>query len=123
MSHVVTIRTEIRDAHALRAACHRLGLPEPVNETVKLLSAEATGYSIRLHDWRYPVVCQVESGQIAFDNHQGRWGQQRELDRLIQAYAVEKTRLEARRKGHICTEAQLADGSVKLTIQVAGGIA
>jgi hypothetical protein len=38
-------------------------------------------------------------------------------------YAVEKAKSEARRRGHPCTEQVLADGSVKLTIQVQGGAA
>jgi hypothetical protein len=41
----------------------------------------------------------------------------------MQAYAVEKAKLEARRKGHTTTEQQLADGSIKLKVQVAGGAA
>ena len=33
MSHIVTIRTEVRDPAAVAAACRRLGLPEPVHGT------------------------------------------------------------------------------------------
>ena len=118
MSHVVTIDTQIRDVAALRSACRRLGFAEPVLETTRLFSGQVTGYSVKLPDWRYPVVCDVASGQVNFDNFAGRWGEQRELDRLMQAYAVEATRLAARQQGHTITEQQLADGSVKLTIQV-----
>ncbi len=48
------------------------------------------------------------------------WGAQKELDRLLQAYAIEKCRIEARRRGHAVTEQQLEDGSVRLQI-VEGG--
>jgi len=41
----------------------------------------------------------------------------------LQAYAVEKSRLEAHRRGHSVTEQPLADGSIRLTIQVSGGAA
>jgi hypothetical protein len=41
----------------------------------------------------------------------------------MQSYAVEKAKIEARRRGHVCTEQQLADGSIKLTVQVQGGAA
>ena len=68
MSHLVEIRTEVRDAAAVQAACYRLGLAEPVNETVKLFSAEATGLAVRLPDWRYPIVCDLASGQVKYDN-------------------------------------------------------
>lgn len=51
------------------------------------------------------------------------WGDQKELDRFLQAYAIERARIEARKKGYTVTEQALTDGSVKLTIQVAGGAA
>jgi hypothetical protein len=60
---------------------------------------------------------------VTYDNFGGRWGDQKHLDRFLQAYAVEKCRIEARRRGHQCAEQTLADGSVKLTIQVNGGAA
>ena len=48
------------------------------------------------------------------------WGEQRELNRFLQAYAVEKARIEARKKGHRVTESQLEDGSIKVTVRVGG---
>ncbi len=42
MSHIVTIETEIRDAAAARAACHRLSLAEPAEGKTKLFSGEAS---------------------------------------------------------------------------------
>ncbi|HEY1600918.1 MAG TPA: DUF1257 domain-containing protein [Pirellulales bacterium] len=123
MSHVVQIQTEVRDAVAMRAACQRLGLTQPTQRTVRLFSAQATGLAVELPGWRYPVVCNLTSGQLNFDNYGGRWGDQNQLDRLLQAYACEKAKIEARKRGHSVTEQSLADGSIKLTIQVAGGAA
>ena len=122
MSHIVTIRTEIRDAAAVRAACRRLGLAEPVHSTVKLFSGEATGLAVKLPDWQYPVVCDTASGQIRYDNFNGRWGDQQHLDKFMQAYAVERTKLEARKKGHSVVEQSLMDGSIKLLINVGGAV-
>ena len=120
MSHIVTIQTEVRDANAVQAACRRLGLEQPEHRAVRLFSGEATGLAVQLPDWRYPVVCQTESGQLQYDNFSGNWGEQRHLDAFLQAYAVERCRLEVRRKGHSLTETQLPDGSIKLTVQVGG---
>jgi hypothetical protein len=120
MSHIVSVETEIRDAAALNSACWRLRLPLPTHGTAQLFSGAATGYCVRLPGWRYPVVCDTESGRIQFDNFEGRWGEQRELDRLMQAYACERAKLEARRNGHTVTEQPLADGSIKLTVHVGG---
>jgi hypothetical protein len=123
MSHVVTIRTRIRDPAALAAACRRLGLAEPVHGTARLYAGEAAGLVVQLPGWRYPAVFDTASGEARYDNFGGSWGAQRELDRLLQAYAVEKAKVEARRAGHSVAEQPLADGSVKLTISVAGGAA
>lgn len=48
------------------------------------------------------------------------WGDRLHLDRFLQSYAVEKTRIEARKRGHTVTEQSLVDGSIKLTAQVGG---
>ncbi len=122
MSHIVTIRTQVRDAVALTAACKRLNLPEPTIGTAQLFSAQASGMIVKLPNWLYPVVINPTTGQIDYDNYNGAWGQQSELDKLLQAYAVEKARIEARKAGHTVTEQQLQDGSIKLTVQVGGGI-
>jgi len=47
-------------------------------------------------------------------------GQQQQLDRFLQVYAVEAAKIEAHRKGHSVTEQNLADGSIKLTVQIGG---
>lgn len=120
MSHIVTIQTQVRDPVAVAAACQRLGLPQPVQGRFRLFSGEVAGLGVELPGWRYPVVCQTETGEVKFDNFEGRWGEQRQLDAFLQGYAVEKTKLEARRRGHSVIEQPLADGSIKLTVQVGG---
>lgn len=122
MSHIVSIVTEVRDPVAIRSACQRMQLPAPVHGPTKLFSGTVTGWAVQLPDWRYPVVCDIEEKQLRFDNYGGKWGEQAQLDRFLQAYAVEMAKLAARRKGHVCTEQPLADGSIKLTVQVGGAI-
>jgi hypothetical protein len=120
MSHIVSIQTEVRDPVAIRSACDRLKLPEPVFGEVRLFSSSATGWAVRLPEWRYPVVCDVEKAEIAFDNYGGRWGEPNQLDCFLQGYAVEKAKIEARKQGHTVTEQSLEDGSIKLTVNVGG---
>ncbi|MCB9922579.1 MAG: DUF1257 domain-containing protein [Planctomycetaceae bacterium] len=120
MSHIVNIKTEVRDANAVRAGCNRLRLPPPVDGTHRLYSGHANGLGVQLPDWRYPVVCNLSSGELKYDNYNGKWGEQRHLDAFLQSYAIERAKIEARRQGHSVTEAQLSDGSVKLTINVGG---
>ena len=116
MSHIVTVQTRLHDPAALAAACQRLNLAAPEQGTAELFSGDATGLIVRLPSWTYPVVIDTLTGMARFDNFGGRWGEQKELDRLMQAYAVEKCRIEARRRGHTVTEQQLSDGSVRLQI-------
>src|SRR5687768_9020360 len=116
MSHVVTIQTKLHDPAALAAACRRLNLAAPAEGTAKLFSGEATGLLVQLPGWQYPAVVDVLTGTVRYDNYEGRWGEPRELHKFLQAYAVEKARLEARKKGHTITEQQLQDGSIRLQI-------
>jgi hypothetical protein len=78
----------IRSWAAIRAACHRLKLPEPVHGTHTLFSGQGTGLGVQLPGWQYPVVCDLQTGQIQFDNFQGRWGDPAQRDRFKQAYDV-----------------------------------
>ena len=120
MSHIVTIKTEVRDAGAVMAAAKRLGLDEPFHGTVRMFDGEATGLLLRLPGWLYPVVLDTSTGQTQYDNYGGQWGEQKHLDSFLQAYAIEMTKIEARKSGHSVYEQPLPDGSVKLTIQVGG---
>ena len=42
------------------------------------------------------------------------------LNSFLQAYAVEKAKIEARKKGHTVTETNVHDGSIRVTIRVGG---
>jgi hypothetical protein len=116
VSHIVSIQTKIQDATAVAAACVRLNLPEPVHGTATLFEGEATGLLVRLPGWMYPVVVDTATGQARYDNFGGAWGDPKQLDRFMQIYAVEKAKLEARKKGYAVSEQALNDGSIKLQI-------
>jgi hypothetical protein len=116
MSHIVTIQTKVHDAVAVAAACQRLNLAAPVQGTAQLYSGEASGLLVQLPGWLYPAVIDTLTGIVRYDNFAGAWGEQCHLDRLIQSYAVEKTKIEARKKGYQVSEQTLQDGSIKLQI-------
>ncbi len=122
MSHIVEIQTEVRDANSVRAGCSRLGLDLPVQGEFKLFRQVARGLGVQLRDWRYPVVCDVNSGRVQYDNFEGHWGDPKRLDEFMQAYAVERAKIEARKQGHSVAEQLLPDGSIKVTVNV-GGVA
>src|SRR5262249_33108219 len=116
----VTIKTKVRDPAAVLAACKRLGLAAPVQGTAKLYSGEATGLLVQLPGWRYPAVIDTATGEVRYDNYGGCWGEQKEMDRFLQAYAAEKPRRGARGQGPAVGDQQLPDGSVRLRITEGG---
>jgi hypothetical protein len=120
LSHIVEIKTEVRDEAAVRAACIRLQLSPPETKTVRLFNATATGICVQLPGWNYPVVCNIQTGSLQYDNYGGHWGEQKHLNAFLQAYAVEKAKIEARKKGHSVTETSLQDGSIRVTVKVGG---
>ena len=92
-----------------------------MNGSHKLFTSTATGLGVRLPGWNYPVVFDLTSGHVAFDNYEGRWGEQSKLDALLQMYAIEKAKIEARKRGHTVIEQNLPSGEIKLVIHVSGG--
>ena len=120
MSHIVSIKTQVKDPSAVQSACRRLVLPVPQQRTVTLYNSEATGLVVELPGWVYPIVCDTTTGEVKYDNYKGRWGDESQLHLFIQMYAVEKAKLEARKLGHSVQEQSLADGSIRVKIGVAG---
>jgi len=120
MSHLVSIQTQVRDATAVAAACQRLSLPEPVLGTAELYGGSVNGLIVHLPGWNYPAVIDLATGEVKFDNYGGAWGDPVKLDRFIQMYAVEKAKIEGRKKGCAVTEQAMHDGSIQLQILEAG---
>ena len=115
MSHIATVKTEVKSLHGLSAACRRLKLASPKNGTHRLFAGQtATGYAVKLPGWRYPVVFDLTTKQVHYDSFNGHWGDEKELDKLKQAYAVEVAKEHARKQGFAVSEKPLADGSIQL---------
>ena len=120
MSHIVTIQTKLHDPAAVAAACARMNLPAPSTGTARLFGGEVAGLLVQLPGWTYPAVVDLASGDVRFDDFEGRWGDRAHLDRFLQLYAVELVKLQARAKGLPVTEQALADGGIRLQV-IEGG--
>jgi hypothetical protein len=116
MSHIATIATEIRDQAGIVAACRRLNHEAPTIGSAVVGGVRKTGTIVKFRPWIYPVVIDLNTGAIAYDNYGGAWGDVRELDRFKQAYAVEKTKLEAKKAGYNAREKVKTDGSIELEL-------
>ncbi len=122
MSHFTTIKTQIKDIHALRAACQELKLG-------LLQDAEARGYygasqrgefiiqlkgpyDIALHrqpDGSYGLTTDWWDGHV--ENEVGK-----DFGKLLQLYGVHKATIEARKKGLSVQRRQQSNGSIKLIL-------
>lgn len=118
MSHIVQIKTQVTDEMAVRAACLRLKWEQPTFGEFRVFSVTRTGLGVKLPNWHFPVVCNLETGAVDYDNYNGGWGKQETLDQFLQAYTIEKAKLEAAKMGHSVYEETMADGSIKLTVTV-----
>jgi hypothetical protein len=120
MSHTVTVKTDVRSKQAIAAACHRLGLAAPVDgkHTLFQRNEKINGTAVQFPNWQYPVIFNTETGEVAYDNFNGNWGNIAEYDKFMQSYAICRTMQEASLQGYMATEETLADGSVKITVNV-----
>lgn len=115
MSHTVQVKsTVLTNRDCIERARVRLGLPALVEGTHKLFGNQsATGLALKLPGWNYPVVIDAE-GQAHYDNYNGSWGQEIELDKLIQAYSVEVSADSLRNGGYTVEETVENDGLIQL---------
>jgi hypothetical protein len=120
MSHIVQIKSEVKDENAVRAACQRLGWAEPTFGDHRVFSVNRIGLGVTAPGWQYPIVCDLNTGAVDYDNYNGSWGNPARLDEFMQAYAIEKAKIQAGLSGYTSYEEILQDGSVKLTVVVEG---
>ena len=62
----------MRSEAAVQSACRRLDLPPAQHGTFDLYNSTAVGLGIELSDWRYPVVADLQTGDLKIDNFDGR---------------------------------------------------
>jgi Protein of unknown function (DUF1257) len=122
MSHFTTIKTQIKDIQALRAACQELGF-------TLLQKASARGYlgNTIPGDWviqlkgPYDIALNRQPDQtygLTTDWWEGHVEKEvgQNYGKLLQLYGVHKASLEARKKGYSVHRQQKQDGSIKLVL-------
>lgn len=139
MSHVSQIDIEIKDLTALQAACARLGLiwkanqssykwygrwvgDYPLPENVKVKDLGKCLHAIEVPGARYEVgVTEVNGKLTLLWDFYSSGGLEQILGnnggKLIQAYAVEATKAQARRAGMRAYEQVEQDGTIRLELR------
>jgi hypothetical protein len=119
MSHVVNIKTELKNKASVVKACARLEWPCEVNSsTVMYDGTKVHGSIITIPNWKY-AACVKEDGSIATDTFNNRWGDIADLDQLKKYYAVEETKSTLAAQGIYSREyLNEKDQSITLTAEV-----
>ena len=115
MSHMSTMKLKVTDMSALMKACSSLGLTIKENERVNFYSDNATGTSIQLPGWDYPIVIKPD-GSIKYDNYNERWGDIDKLNELVQQYNYEVVVDQLALEDYVFDEVQEGDEIVIRTI-------
>lgn len=126
MSTTRTVETEFRDPVVMEMTAKELNAAFKVGETVdgaiRPFRAEMYGnevqavMTVHLEGWKFPVAVDKE-GIAHYDNHNGHWGKDSQLDQLRQGYAVNFVRQRAAQQGLRVTSQQAqADGTVRLVL-------
>ena len=79
--------------------------------------SEFIGNIIQLQGWQYPI-CITDEGEIKYDNYEGAWGEQQQLQQFQQMYAIEAAKCAAEEQNYSYTEEVLPTGVLKLTIDI-----
>lgn len=124
MSHISKIELEVTDLYALQLACKRLGLEFVKGQkTFKWFGAKdgQCAHAIKVPDAGYEIGVMRSNGAYElkcdfFDQNIGK-AIGKNSGRLKQAYAVEKARVEARRKGYRVIEKH-TDTGIRLQVRV-----
>jgi hypothetical protein len=118
MSHIASVKTKVKDLQALEAVCRELNIRAEVKtQQVSMYSGEIqAAATLRLPGWTYPVVIQAD-GSVKYDNYNGRWGKQDQLNRVLRRYSERITAQQARRMGLSVRRHEQPDGSVVLRLR------
>jgi hypothetical protein len=74
---------------------------------------------VQLPGWKYPVAIDTATGEIHYDNYNGRWGAIEQFDRFHQEYALQAAEAEAGEliaQGYSLERIALDNGDVQLVL-------
>lgn len=115
MSHTISAKIKLVDKELVTKAATELGFEVLGDQQHQLYAGAVDGIGVKLPGWRYPAVV-LADGTIRYDNYHGSWGQQTELDKLCQAYAIAAAEQQADDYGWMFDKTTLANGDVQIEL-------
>jgi hypothetical protein len=117
MSHRTEVDAEFLDKDMVKKTCEELGVEFIDEKKVKLFEGTfPCEYSIRLKGWSYAVGIQ-ENGKALFDNYNGGWGDEKDLDSFRQRYTENVTLHHAAQAGYRVLHREMNNGTLRIEIQ------
>ena len=112
MSHTTTVQTTLTDKEFIKGAVDLLKEMDSGFEVIETNSVRLfqgvyevkNGIAVKLKGWRYPVLIDLDTGKLYYDNYNGNWGSPLELKMFQLAYqasALLKGLEEMYKKGDI----------------------
>lgn len=114
MSHTVTGNIKITNEEALQRVIEEHKLTLLPKKKHQLFEGEYEGVAVKLDGWRYPVIINTETGDFWYDNYNGQWGHQAELDKFIQDYTLQTMLMAAEANNYMFQTVEMDNGDIEL---------
>jgi len=119
MSHTTKCNLTVTNEAAVLRAAEVLQLRVRAGREHKLYDGtRVQGVAVDLPGWQYPAIFNTKTGTIYYDNYNGGWGQQLELDKFIQRYTVEALTEEAINKQYSIQQTVAENGDITMYCDV-----
>jgi hypothetical protein len=121
MSHTVKRKTSCTNADIIKRAAEAMkGASFLGQGKHKTFSGTNTGIGVKLPGWTAPITFD-NTGEVVFDNYEGRWGKPEVIDEFVQRYAVEQGKDQLEKEGYEnIQEELLPNGDIKCTVSIGG---
>jgi len=116
MSHIVTVKTELKNIDTIKKVCKNMGLKYHGKKNVKYYNTVKSGIAINLNGWKYPIAVQND-GSVYYDNYNGNWGQIHELNKFIDEYSLVETVNKIEQK-HLKYEVKRFNNEIRVEVFV-----
>ncbi len=117
MSHVTKLKLRINNFDCLRAALERIkGSSFLGTTTVDYYNTRRRGVAFELPGFVYPITIDKDTNELYADMYGGQWGDQQQLDQLMQYYAAECAKSFAAANNYSYQEQTLEDGKIRCTL-------
>ena len=118
MSQLLAGKTNMTREDIVRLAAVRCNATILGRGQFTVYSSTIAGFGVKFPNWRFPLVIDLDNGEIHYDNYEGSWGDIAELSQFKQAYTAELVRDAAKKMGHSVTESVTDTGEIRLVVGV-----